>query len=36
MPEDWAEQISIMHDVLKYVKEERQQDEEAFEYVIMS
>ncbi len=36
LPKDWAEQISIMHDVLKYVKEERQQDGEAFEYVIMS
>ncbi len=36
LPKDWAEQISIMHDVLEYVKEERQQDREAFEYVIMS
>ncbi len=36
LPEDWVEQISNMHEVLEYVKEERQQDGEAFEYVIMN
>ncbi len=36
LPENWAEQIAMMHEVLKYTQEERQQDGEIFEYVIMS
>ncbi len=36
LPTDWAEQISIMHDVLEFTKDERKQFGEAFESVVIN